>query len=106
VFKLRLEALALLRLYGLRLPPQLVIVRVSGLFVVIILLSLNYSSQNYSYMKIALFLVLIVISVALAIHADNVEDSTSGICIGFVAAAIFLLAFYLPSKLMDKDTKH
>jgi len=57
-------------------------------------------------MKIALFLVLIVFSVALAIHADNVEDSTAGICTGFVAAAVFLLAFYLPSKLMDKDSEH
>ncbi len=53
-------------------------------------------------MKIITFLGLIVISAAMLDHADDVHDSVAKYCTTLVASAIFLLAFWLPSKINSK----
>ena len=55
-------------------------------------------------MKTTVFVVLLVLTAFLGSYAYHVEDSIASGCTSLVAAACFLLAFWLPDKIeKNKD---
>lgn len=54
-------------------------------------------------MKILIFLALIGLAVFIGISGDEAGNSVAKYCTNLIAAAIFILAFWLPNKLDKKD---
>ena len=54
-------------------------------------------------MKIFLFIALLALAAFIGAHVEDVSDDIAKICTSLVAGAIFLLAFWLPGKIVDKE---